>query len=82
MDKQELKKNKLDLEYHSENQKANAFLAFITSGILSFISTFIWFKDYFLIGFAIASIIMVVGILFYKKTLKRMKGILNKIENL
>lgn len=41
MDKSELKKNRLDLEYHGEAQKANAFLILLTTGILAFIGTFI-----------------------------------------
>lgn len=79
-----LKKNRLDLEFHGEAQKANAFLILLTTGSLSFIGTFIWLsKSKFLyFGIITAISILIISIFFYLKSSKRMKTILNEIENL
>lgn len=79
MDKQQLIKNKLDLEYHGEAQKANAFLILLTTGILGFVSSFIWLKENKLVGITITSIILFFGLVFYIKSTKRMKKILEEI---
>ena len=83
MDKEQLKKNRLDLEYHGESQKANAFLILLTTGILAFLGTFIWLNDNnaFYLGIPIALIVSFIGALFYRKSSKRMGEILNEIEN-
>ena len=84
MDKQEIRKNKLDLEYHSESQKMNAILVLITTGILGFIGSFIWLlnKDYFIYGIMLTLSILIISYVFYRKVCKRMNFILNQIENL
>lgn len=84
MNKAQLKKNKLDLEYHGEAQKANAFLILLTTGILAFIGTFIWLKDneLFYYGIFIIITVLIIGGLLYWKSSKRMKEILNEIENI
>lgn len=84
IDKTEAKKNRLDLEFHAESQKSNAFLIFITTGILTFIGTFIWFKDSssFIYGIVITLLIFIFSAIFYYRTISRMKEILSEIENL
>ncbi|MEK6948072.1 MAG: hypothetical protein AABX19_02400 [Nanoarchaeota archaeon] len=84
MDKQELTKNKLDLEYHSESQKMNAILVLITTGILGFVGSFIWLlnKDYFVYGRILTFFILIISYISYRKVCRRMKSILFRIENL
>ncbi|MBS3174373.1 hypothetical protein J4440_00660 [Candidatus Woesearchaeota archaeon] len=83
MDKQEIKKNKLDLQYQHESQKANTFLILITTGSLGFIGTFIWLKkNYFITGLIITAFLIFIGNIAYKFSLKRMKEILTEIENI
>ena len=82
MNEQELKKNKLDLEYNHELQKANVFLILITTGVLGFIGTFVWIRKYLLFGFVLAGLIMIIGISLYLKTVSKMKQILFQIENI
>ena len=84
MDKQELKKNKLDLEYSSESQKMNSILVLLTTGVLGFVGSFIWLlnKNYFVYGIVLTFSILVVSYIFYKKVCKRMNSILIQIENL
>ena len=80
----QLKKNRLDLEYHGEAQKINAFLILLTTGVLGFLASFIWLANtrVFYIGAIITFLILLTGFLLYLKTAKRMKTILIEIENL
>ena len=84
MDQQELKKNKLDLEYNSESQKMNAILILLTTGLLSFLASFIWLlnKDYFIYGMLVTMFVLFISYLFYIRTVNKMKSILSQIENL
>ena len=84
MEKAQLKKNRLDLEYHGEVQKANAFLILLTTGVLGFLGTFIWLNNtlFFLYGTGATMVLFSIGFVFYKKRLKRMKEILDEIEQL
>lgn len=83
MDRQELKKNRLDLEFHSESQKANAVLILLTTGVLGFIGNFVFLKGTsFILGIYVISFISSFGAYFYYRISRRMKTILNKIESL
>lgn len=84
MDKIQLKKNKLDLEYHGEAQKMNAFLILLTTGLIGFIASFIWLVNtkMFYTGVFLTFLILFIGLILYKKTSKRMKEILTEIEKL
>ncbi|MBS3175581.1 hypothetical protein J4440_06895 [Candidatus Woesearchaeota archaeon] len=71
MNRLELKKNTLDLQYTAELQKANALLVLLTIGILGFIGTFIWLKnDLLIIGIIIALVITSIGISSILKLIK------------
>lgn len=84
MDKQQLRKNRLDLEYHGEAQKANAFLILLTTGILAFLGTFVWLNDSTLFGYGlmITAFVAAAGIILYLKSTTRMEEILNEIERI
>ncbi len=84
MDKAQLKKNKLDLEYHGEAQKINAFLILLTTGSLAFLGTFVWLKEsqLFFSGIGVILVVLILGWVFYNKSSKRMKEILDEIENI
>ena len=84
MDKIELKKNKLDLEYHGESQKANVFLTLLTIGLLTFFGNLIFLKNnpLFNLGLSITFIITIFSLILYNKKSKRMREILIEIENL
>lgn len=45
MDKKQIKKNKLDLEYNKNVQILNAVFIFLTTGILGFAGSFIFLED-------------------------------------
>ena len=82
MDKVELRKNKLDLQYSFELQKVNIFLGMITSGVLGFIGTFVWLKSYLWIGVLFTIIVIIIGFGLYRRTINNMNRILYQIENL
>ena len=84
MDKTQLRKNRLDLEYHGEAQKANAFLILATTGCLAFFGTFIWLDKtkFFAIGIIITISVLGLAYAFYRKTNQRMKQILIEVEML
>ncbi len=84
MNKKEFIKNKLDLEYHSLSLESGIYLTLSTLGILSFISSFIFLKDNnsLTIGLILAFIVFSVALVLYQRRYKRMKSILNEIENL
>lgn len=84
MNKRELKKERLDLEYHGETQSANAFLILLTTGILGFMGTFMWRMEHklFLYGVAITLTVSLIGSFLYRRSVKRMKDILDEIENI
>ena len=82
MNKKQLQKNVLDLRYQFESQKINAILIICSVGILAFIGTFIWYRERLYFGIAISIIVILVSILFYAKTKRKMSKILEDIENL
>ncbi len=84
MDKKQLRKNRLDLEYHGQAQQANAFLILLTTGVLGFLGTFIWLHETDLLywGIIITIIFSGIGIYFYVRNHHRMKEILNEIERI
>ena len=84
MEKAQLRKNRLDLEFHGESQKTNAYLILLTTGVLGFVGTFIWLKDgeAFYAGIIITFLVVVIGSLFYWRSSQRMNEILREIENL
>ena len=43
----QLKKNKLDLEYHKHSQLLNGTFIFATTGFIAFLGSFIWLKERF-----------------------------------
>ena len=84
MNKKELTKNKLDLEYHKESSEANVFLTLLTIGLLAFLGGFIFFKESssFILGLIITFMAFTFGLRLYLKKSKRMEAILFEIENL
>lgn len=84
MDKKQLRKNRLDLEYHGSAQQANAFLILLTTGMLGFLGTFVWVGETRLlyVGSIITVAVSGVGAYFYFKSHHRMKEILNEIERI
>ena len=84
MNKLNLKKNRLDLEYRWELQNANIFLSLLTIGLVAFLSSFIFLKDkdFFNFGLITAFIIFISSLIMYKEKSKRLSKILNEIEEL
>ena len=84
MEKAQLRKNRLDLEFHGESQKTNAYLILLTTGVLGFVGTFIWLKDQqlFYIGILVTLFLLATGFLFYRRSTQRMRKILDEIEQL
>lgn len=84
LDKKQIRKNRLDLEYHGESQKANAFLILLTTGILAFLGTFIWLlgEESFYFGLTITVVIFIIGASLYTKSSNRMNEILEELDEL
>lgn len=83
MNKQ-IKKNKLDLEYHKYTQILNAVFIFLTTGILGFIGSFIFLGETnkLLLGIVISAIIIIIGFLIYRKVNKKLEEILREVEKI
>ncbi|HLC85903.1 MAG TPA: hypothetical protein VJG30_01290 [Candidatus Nanoarchaeia archaeon] len=81
MDKIELKKNRLDMEYTFEEQKAIILYTIGTITLITFLTAMIAQKYYIIasVGFLI---ILIISRIFYAKTRKRLYKILYDIENL
>ncbi len=84
MNKKQLQKNVLDLEYHGEAQKINAYLILLTTGVVGFLGTFIWLRDeeMFYAGIIVTILLFVIGILLYRRSAQRMQEILREVQNL
>ncbi len=82
MDKSQLKKNTLDLRYHFESQKINAVLVVCSVGILTFIGTFIWYRERLFFGIWLSLIVIITSIFLYSKTKRRMNRLLEDIEHI
>ena len=80
--KREFEKNRLDLAYQRQLTHLNAVLFLATTGLISFIGTFIWNKDYLVYGFLILIAIFLISIFWYIKINKTIKGISLEIKNL
>ena len=54
----------------------------ITIGILSFLGTFIWYRDRLIVGIAVSIIVLTLSLIFYAITKRQLFDILNKIDSL
>ncbi|MFW6311070.1 MAG: hypothetical protein ACOC1K_02420 [Nanoarchaeota archaeon] len=81
MNKTELIKNKLDLEYKFESQKALIFLTFGTITLISFLASLLLQKQYSVAGVC-GFIIIVISLIFYNITKKKLRNILSQIDEL
>lgn len=85
IDKKEIKKNKLDLEYHKNTQILNAVLIFLTTGLLGFIGSFVFLleeKNKLFLGISLSVFILIVGYVIYRKTNKKLEEILEEVERI
>lgn len=82
MDRIRLKKNRLDLVYHRRSQHQNAVLILATTGLLTFVGTFLWNEGDKTAGFLITLFIFTVSALWYKKIDKDLHAISEEIEHL
>ncbi|MBI2507324.1 hypothetical protein HYV89_00030 [Candidatus Woesearchaeota archaeon] len=81
MDKGQLKKNKLDLEYQKYLQMINGVLIFATTGLLGFIGSFVLTDSpkKLLIGTFASFIVIICSVLFYKRINYHLANISNQI---
>ena len=82
MDKKQLEKNIWDLKYNFETQKINATLILGTAGILTFIGTFIWYRERLFFGIGISIIIIIASIMAYQKIKKNMEALLDNMNKI
>ncbi|HLD04686.1 MAG TPA: hypothetical protein VJG90_03115 [Candidatus Nanoarchaeia archaeon] len=82
MEKIQLEKNRLDLLFHKRLQEQNALLILATTGVLTFIGTFVWNRPDFKIGLLITLSIWIISAIWYFHTTKGMQDILNQLRNL
>lgn len=78
----EIEKNRLDLAYHKQLVYLSSVLILVTIGVLSFIGTFIWNKDYLLYGTAIIVTIFTISYVLYRRIDRNLKGISDEIKKL
>ena len=76
-----IKKNKLDLEYKFEAQKANIWLSLGTIAVIGFITSMI-VQNQNIIAFSGGSLIAVIAYLNYRKSKLNISKILMELENL
>ncbi|HIH25964.1 hypothetical protein J4476_00505 [Candidatus Woesearchaeota archaeon] len=81
MEKILLKKNRLDMEYKFESQKAIILYTLGTITLITFLVTMI-IQKYYLLGIIGFIIISISSRIFYIKIKNKLDDILNKIENL
>ena len=77
-----LEKNRLDLAYQRQLYYLNGVIALATIGIISFLGTFIWNRDYLLTGFIIVTIFIIISYYSHNKIDNNLKDISNKIKEL
>lgn len=82
MDKKESEKNILDLEYKKQLQIQNSTLILGTTSLLPLIISFIWYKERWIIGLTLTLAIGLTAYLWYKKSDRELKIILEKIKNI
>lgn len=76
----QVEKNRLDLAYRRQLSYLNALLLLATIGMLSFISTFIWKKEFLLQGTFISICIFLIVYFWHKRVDKIMWKISDKIR--
>ncbi len=81
MNKIDLKKNRLDLEYKFESQKAIIFLTLGTITLIGFLTAVIIQKHY-IMATVLGFVIFISAIILYKRTKNILDGLLQQIENL
>ena len=81
MEKILLKKNRLDMEYKFESQKAIILYTLGTITLITFLVTMI-IQKYYLLGIIGFIIISISSRIFYIKIKNKLDDILNKIKNL
>jgi len=81
MDKGQLRKNKLDLEYNKYIQMLNGIFIFATTGLLGFIGSFIWTDNSkkLLIGTSASALVVIASLLFYKKINYKLENISEQV---
>ncbi len=77
----DLKKNRLDLEYKFESQKALIFLTFGTITLLGFLTTII-IQKFYILAIVLGFVILVSAIILYRRTKKKLNELLQRIEDL
>ncbi|MBI2628720.1 hypothetical protein HYW74_01400 [Candidatus Pacearchaeota archaeon] len=75
-------KNRLDLAYQRQLHYLNGIIALTTIGMISFLGTFIWNKDYLLVGLIIVTIFVIIAYYLHRKIDRNLKEISNKIKEL
>jgi hypothetical protein len=78
----EFEKNRLDLAYQKQLHYLNGVITLATVGAVTFLGTFIWNKDYLLIGFIIVIIFIIIAYYLHNKIDKNLKAISNQIKEL
>lgn len=75
-------KNRLDLAYKKQLTYLGAILTLATIGLLSFIGTFIWNKEYFSYGLLITIVILIISYRLWSVVDGNLKNISEKIKEL
>lgn len=84
MNSEQIKKNKLDLEYHKYSQMLNAVFILLTTGVLGFLGSLIILNDKnkLFLGLGISAFVFIIGLSLLMRINDKLNEILNKTDNL
>ncbi|RLE43604.1 hypothetical protein DRJ19_02335 [Candidatus Woesearchaeota archaeon] len=81
LDKKQLTKNRIDLEYTFESKKAILYITFVTITLMG-VFTGLWINGQKVLALVLTAIIFVLSLILYKKTKNKMDELLRKLEDL
>ncbi len=81
MDIIDLKKNRLDKEYDFESKKAMGWFTLGTITFIGFVATMMIYRQYIFAG-VFGFLILIFSIIFFRRSQRRIKHILMKVESL
>ncbi len=82
MERQHIEKNRLDLAYHRQLQILNGVIILGTTGLISFIGTFVWKPELILQGMLLTAFIAFISLMVYFNVDNRLRSISEELGQL
>lgn len=79
MDKKDIKKNILDLEYKKHLQMLNTSLILGTFGLIPLLISFVWYKERIIFGLSLTALLMALAYIWYKHTEEKLENVSKKL---